>query len=327
MRLPKDMDEGTFSLECPGCEKDLEIDIKDQRGQPKITRINGRLYIPPKPKAPRPGVKEKERKVVVAEVPVEMDLPYHRRLRFVSFILLLVFVLGIFSSASTLLGAFSIKDLEEKSPNRQVTLSVWVMDAETGRPIEGVFIELTSGSKVFNGTSNNNGLAVIELVSGEMDLVISKQGYKTVKSPITIKKGSPNVIDVPMEKGDETEELPILVHQFRPKSYDTFITNIAAGLMFVSSIFALVSFFFVYRKDFFSMALITAFLSVFSFGFFLGTVLAFMAVILIILSYKGFTHAHILEEMLENVRSRREPKDQLRSADKRFLGLPPTRER
>jgi hypothetical protein len=327
MRLPKDLDEGTFSLDCPNCDKELEFEIKNDRGTPKVLRINGKPYIPPRKRSLKLGdTKKPERKVVVAELPIEMELPHHKRLRVVAFILLLVFVLGIFSSGSTLLGAFSIKDLEEKSPNTQVTLSVWVIDADTGRPIEDVFIELISGNKRFNGTSNTGGLVVINIVPGEMELTIEKQGYKTIKSPITIKKGSPNVIDVPMEKGQATEEIPILVHQFRQKTYETIITNIAAGLMLLSSVMAFISFIFVYRKEFFSMTLFTAFLSVFSFGFFLGSILAFLAVVLIILSYRGFTHTHILEEMLANVRSSRDLKNALKGDNRKFSGLPPVRE-
>jgi hypothetical protein len=218
------------------------------------------------------------------------------------------------------------KRQEEKSPNNLVTLSVWIIDAESGRALEDVNVTLSTGSANFSGSSDDQGLVVMEkIVTGEMDLIITKEGYKTVKSGITIKKGSPNVIDVPMEKGSEAEEQPILVHQFRTKRYSGLFTNVAASLMFLSSLMALISAFFVYRKEFFSLALFSAFLSIFSFGFLAGSILALIAAVLIIFSYDGFSHTHTLLEMLEKMR--RDNLKKLRPADRKFPGLPPGRNR
>ncbi len=326
MRLPKGMNQGTFSLDCPGCRKELEIEVRGR--DKKSLLINGRPYSPPKLQPLKKPIRKVPSRVVVAtELEMEMDLPYHKRMRVIFFILVVVGILGIFSSFSTIIGSFSINDVEEKSPHSLVTLSVWIIDADTGRAIEGVEVTLVGGPSNYTGFSNQEGLALIEdIVSGEMDLVVSKEGYMTVKSEITIKKGSPNVIDIPMEKGDTTDVRPILVHQFGTKTYSGFITNVAATLMLLASFMAFTAAVFVYRKEFFLLVLFSAFLSVFSFGFLIGSVLATLALVMIILSYDGFSHTHTLLDMLEKVRSQ-DIRGMLRPDDRKMSGLPPLRKR
>ncbi len=325
MRLPHNVDEGTFSLDCPTCQKELDIEIKKRNEGSESIKINGRHFHPKKATS---FVIEPEKKVVIAsEVSTVLDLPYKRRMRLIFVLLLMVGILGMVSSFSTIIGTFSIYDLEEKSPNNLVTLSVWVIDADSGRALDNVNVSLSSASGNFSGRSNDQGLVVIEdIVTGEMDLTIYKDGYKTVKSGITIRKGSPNVIDVPMEKGSEEDELPILVHQFKTKTYSGFITNVAASLMFLASIMALISAFFVYKKEFFSLALLSAFLSVFSFGFLVGSIIGFIAVILMIFSYDGFSHTHTLLEMIDKLRRENLP-EMLRPGERKLPGLPPVRKR
>ncbi len=325
MRLPPNVDEGTFSLDCPACQKELDIEIKKRNSGSESIKINGRHFHPKKATS---FMIEPEKKVVIAsEVSTVLDLPHKRRMRLIFVLLLMVGILGMVSSFSTIIGTFSIYDLEEKSPTSLVTLSVWVIDADSGRALDNVNVSLSSGSGNFSGMSNDQGLVVIEnIVAGEMDLTIYKDGYKTVKSGITIRKGSPNVIDVPMEKGSEDDELPILVHQFKTKTYSGFITNVAASLMFLASIMALISAFFVYRKEFFSLALLSAFLSVFSFGFLVGSIIAFIAVILMIFSYDGFSHTHTLLEMIDRMRRENLP-EMLRPGERKLPGLPSLRKR
>jgi hypothetical protein len=319
------MDQGTFSLDCPNCNKELDIEVRGEKDSDPVIRINGRI-VEKRKSVPLKFEKTPGKKIVkAAEISLREDLPYGRRMRVISILLILVAILGMVSSFSTIIGTFSIYDLEEKSPNSLVTLSVWIIDEGSGRALEGVNVTLTDGSVNFTGVSNDQGLAVIEdLVTGELEMEISKEGYKTVRSGITIKKGSPNVVDIPMERGDQTEEMPILVHQFRVKTYSRIITNVAATLMFLASLMALVSAFFVYRKEFFSLALFSAFLSLFSFGFLLGSVLAFIALVMMIFSYDGFSHTHTLIDMIERMR-KEDLRTMLRSSDRKIPGLPPTR--
>ncbi len=315
------MDRGTFSLECPGCGRDLEVEIGFS-GKESIS-IDGKRISSQRAISLRSGKKEKKPPIVAAELPLEMELPFHRRMRFITVILLLVFVLGILSSFTTLLGSFTIYDLEEKSPNKLVTLSVWVIDADSGRPLEDVNVVLTSGPINHSATSDYQGLAVLENLTAErMELEVSREGYKTVRSSIALRRGSPNVIDIPMERGSSREELPVLVHQFEHGKYSGFITNVAASLMLVSSVMALISAIFVYRKEFFSLVLLGAFISVFSFGFFVGSLLAVLAVVLIILSYEGFTHTHRLIDLLNSLK-REDIRSLLKGDERKLPPLPP----
>jgi hypothetical protein len=132
-----------------------------------------------------------------------------------------------------------------------------------------------------------------------MDMEIRHEDYKTSTGAIWISKGSPNVLDVPMEKGSPSETVEAPLTTLESKKYTSGLTNIAAVIMFLSSIMAFVAAFFVRARDFFTLTVTSAFLSIFSFGFLIGSILALITLIIIINSYKGFSHHYELRMILE----------------------------
>jgi hypothetical protein len=132
-----------------------------------------------------------------------------------------------------------------------------------------------------------------------MEMEIRHEDYKTSTGTIWISKGSPNVLDVPMEKGAPSEIVEAPLTTLESKKYSSGLTNITAVIMFLASIMAFVAAFFVRVRDFFTLAVTSAFLSIFSFGFLIGSFLALITLIIIINSYKGFSHHYELRMILE----------------------------
>lgn len=307
LRLPKGAEEGDFSVDCQDCSEAIDLEVSLTPNGKERIRINGRLYRPPKPPLEKVTVKEKRRiphKVVMEEVREDKEEKwgpdYHRRITISFWVLIVIGVLGIASSIATVTSSFTIRDLEEQSPNESVTFSVWVFDSENGRSIEGAGVILHSDGYSINGTSNNEGLVVLKNVrSGKLEMEIRHEEYKTSTGTIWISKGSPNVLDVPMEKGSPSEIVEIPLTTLESKKYSSGLTNITAIIMFLSSMTAFVAAFFVRVRDFFTLAVISAFLSIFSFGFLIGSILALIILIVIINSYRGFSHNYELRMILE----------------------------
>ena len=303
LRLPLGTDEGRFSVRCSGCSADLDVQVEKGDAGRKVY-IGGRRApplhkMPPPPRPPSPPI---QTKLLAEEITGEEVLPFGKRLKVVTFILVVVGILGIISSMATLSGSFSIKDLEQQSPSDVTTFSVWAIDSETGRGIEDVRVTLYREGYNTSTDTDLEGLAVIKGVSsGEIGLTLSKEGYRTIDGEVTISRGSPNVLDVPMTKGASEDVQPLLIQPLEPKTYSNLYTDITAVFMMLCSIMALVSAYFVHKREFFLIALLTAFLSMFSFGFMIGSILALASVIVIILSYKGFEHTHDIMMRIEDL--------------------------
>ncbi len=267
--------------------------------------------------------RSKKLEVVIEEEDKKRTPNYTKRTRIALWFLVIAGVLGLISSVATVTNSFTIKDLEEQSPNDLATFSVWVLDSETGRSLDGVSISLSSGSYYVNSTTDSEGLAVMNNVrTGVLEIEISHPGYKTVRGEAVISKGSPNVLDIPMEKGPTSDEVSLPLTQLRTPKYTSGLTSITAVIMFLASLMAFVSAFFLRAKEFFSLSVITAFLPIFSFGFIIGSLFSLAAVVLIINSYGGFSHNYDLKMILEQ-QGREDLKNFFRGERRAPLGLPP----
>lgn len=296
LRLPKDLSEGDFTVRCYQCSTRLDVSVHPEGRSRKVT-VKDRQKKSFTQEAGEPGPE------LVGPPKIDLDrsrLPYKKRLRVALVLLIIVGLLGVMSSLLTLSVSFRIKDLEEQSPNDTADLNLWVLDETTGRGILEAVVTISSSSYNQTGYSDQEGLAVMRDVKiGQMELTIEKEGYRTVSGRIEVKKGTPNVLDIPMHRGAPSEIQPLPTQQFKNKTYNPLFTDMAAILMMLSAIMAFVSAFFVHIRDFFFLALFGAFLSIFSLGFFIGSVLALFGLILIILSYEGFEHSHYLTMYLK----------------------------
>lgn len=285
LRLPEGENRGSFNSTCYACGSDIDVNVLDARKNRlrlSISRGQRSRAVPSDPRI------KKSRKM-----PLKIS----------ALILLVAGILGILSSISTVMGSFSIRDIEEQTKAEYTSLSVTVIDSVTGRPIEGVRVTVGYGNVNYTEFTDSSGLAVLKgLPPSSGQITLQKEGYRGIESNIMLKKGIPNVLDIPMEEGESTDVMPILTPQFVGRTYSTLLTDIMAMVMFLASVMAFVGAYYTYRGEFFILAIISAFLSIFSFGFFIGSVLSAGATISIIFSYDSFSHTHVLRQLLESSR-------------------------
>jgi len=320
LRPPPDMDTGEFRFKCHSCGEEIKIEITDGRD----------FSIEPVKKFRKKDKRResKRSKVILEEEEWEESIEgdsSQRKFLIMTIAMIIVGVLGIASSISTLAGTFGIKDLEEQTPQEFASLSIWVIDSSSGEGIEGVKIEIDSERGNLTTETDASGLGLFKKVkAGEIDITLSKEGYKKVEGTLIVRKGVPNVQDIPMEKGDQSQVIPIRIQQFETEEYSNFITDIMAVIMMLSSLMAFVAAYSIYKREFFSLAVFTSFLSLFSFGFFAGSLIAFVLLIIVIFSYREFYHIHLIKWFLEN-RGREDLMDMFRSRKEDAPRLPPPR--
>ena len=321
LRPPSGMDTGEFTFTCHSCGEEIKIEIHSKRGD-RFTIEPGRG----KRKTDR-EIKRKKSKVILEEED-EWEEPHHRgdnkrRFLIMTIAMIIVGILGISSSISTLAGTFGIKDLEEQTPQDFASLSIWVIDSSSGEGIQGVEIEIDSENVNLTTETDENGLGIFnKVMAGEIGITLSKEGYKRVEGTLIVRKGVPNVQDIPMEKGEQSQTIPIRIQQFETEDYSNFITDLIAVVMMLSSLMAFVAAYSIYKREFFSLAVFTSFLSLFSFGFFIGSFIAFILLISVIFSYRGFYHTHLIKWFLEN-RGREDLMDFFKARREETPRLPP----
>lgn len=293
------MESGEFRFICHGCGKEVKIEI--------INLQKGRFRIEPVERASSSKKKKsKSRSRVILEDEENWDerpeeRNYSRRFLIMTAAMVLVGILGFASSISTLAGTFGIKDLEEQTPQEFASLSIWVIDSSTGEGIEDVEIRIDSKDGNLTTETDSNGLGTFsKVMSGQVSVELYKPGYKRVEGSLIVRKGVPNVQDVPMEKGPESQRIPMKIGQFETEEYSSFITDLMAVVMMLSAIMAFVAAYSIHKREFFSLAVLTSFLSLFSFGFFMGSFISFFILIAVIFSYEGFYHTYLLRWFLQN---------------------------
>jgi hypothetical protein len=280
LRLPQSCDEGEFSFQCYKCGTVANIDIQDLDCRKFTMRRAGKGPVRSENPIPRPSKRK-------------------ARLKVAAVLLVLAGILGLLSSVLAVSQSFSIVDSEDLVRSDYTTLSVSVIDAVSGRPIEQVEVTVTAGSVNYTSYTNTAGITNLRVPPGSSVINLHKDGYKSVDSDITTKKSTPNVLDVPMEKGDPSETIPIRTPQFVSKKDSTLITDVMAMIMFLTSVISFVAAYYTYKGEFFLLAIVGSFLAIFSFGFFIGSILAIVATSIITFSYHHFSHTHVLQKLLD----------------------------
>jgi hypothetical protein len=280
LRLPPDQKSGEFSFTCDECGSEQNV-VVGPKGAKKFRTVS-------------------RRKVLKRAEEVIFKPSRKMRLKVSAAFLVIAGILGLIFSLMTVTESFTIKDIEQQTEGEYTTLTVAVIDSTTGRPVTDALVSLSGGSGNLTGYTDLAGLFVLQGVPpGTSTISLTKDGYKTVRSEITLRKGTPNVLDIPMEEGDPMETIPIRTTQFVTKDYSTLVTNVMALIMFLTSIVSLISAYFTFRGEFFALSLVGAFVSIFSIGFVIGSVLSLIATIVITFSYNEFTHTHVLKRLLD----------------------------
>jgi len=183
-----------------------------------------------------------------------------------------------------------------------------VLDAN-GNPMDNVSVSVKVDDTVFKAMTNASGCYRINgIPTGYHGITVEKDGYKTLvyntyfmetnrerevhrdsKNKEVIIYNGDNVYDFTLVEGTGiqtygSEEPP---HEFFLEKFHGLFQAIGA-VMLVCSILALIGGYFAIQRTNYALAVIGGIAGIFSFGFFIGSVLAFIALFILLLSSKEF---------------------------------------
>ena len=201
-------------------------------------------------------------------------------------LLLVVFILGISNAFVTL--AFGLGQDADDTPDNAVTVAGTVYYKDEG-VVEGAYVELVGTDREYTTTAEGK-YWLHDVKPGEITIKVTHEDYGTaiVKAEIEDRKGElPPEFDVMLpDKGEETKK------DLTNGSGDGMKVNTVFFLSFLvflfASLFALLGAISCLLSRNFKTAKYGAFVGVLSFGFLIGSILAFAAVLLILVSKKEF---------------------------------------
>jgi hypothetical protein len=222
-------------------------------------------------------------------------------------LLLLIGIIGVVFS-SVAIGGGLIMDTLEDIPFQgySVTSIDGTITDGSGSPLANVSIEIV-GSHL-SAMSNTDGYYEIKgIPSGYHEVLLEKEGYNTLIYYTYIVQGDEfdgfqqkhtqdnplsmieSTFDFQMSQGSETYQYgsPTAPHQELFERFGGWISIIGVITM-VFSIIAIIGGFFSIQRKHYVFVLISSIVAIFSFGFFIGTMLAIIALIIVIISSKEF---------------------------------------
>ena len=216
--------------------------------------------------------KEEERK----ETPIHPLVKEEKTTRpsIAGVLLIIVFLLGIFMGISILLFQNEIFKGEGNYKAR-------ILD-EGRNPLSNVSVYLDE--QLVTKSNENGEFFLYNVSAGKHDLILEKEGYNKIRVKILILPFASSLFtDVfIMEKGNETREVKTLLF----KAFE-FLPYISFAIIIVS-IPPLIGGIFCFLRKQLTISLIGAVLGIFSIGFFIGSLLSIVALILIWLSRDEF---------------------------------------
>jgi len=255
---------------CPYCGEYVIIEVPDgATGIQTVTCPNCGMKI-----KVNVEITEKERKEETPIHPTVQKITRSSRLTVAGVMLLIVFLLGI------AMGSILLTD-EQALYHGVGNYKGKVID-EDGNPVEGAIIILKDEN--ITTTSDKDGLFMFKNVSaGKHAITIEKEGYKTIHAKIfVLPVGVTITSKFEMKKGEGTEkerDITSVIIKLIP---------VFATAVLIISFLPLIGAILCFMKKYFVIALITSIFGIFSIGFFVGSILSVVALIIILLSKYEF---------------------------------------
>ncbi len=275
---------------CPICDKEFQISSRGEyiAKKAKAKKAKGHFLekLPPTPKAinhARDTIREALEGVSILKRPDKLRSRLGRLSGKAGLLLIVVAILGLLYSGVL---AYNIPNMGEDTPSGKVTVSGEVLfmdDTLEGADVnltdmgmhnqtnsEGLFLfhDVPAGDHILRASAPDKGEIVVRFTIGSKDI---KQGNKDLKG-----------LELP---GNSTVTKDL--RDDRPESA-RFMTSLLAGFVVLVSLLAFIAGLLTIQGKRFHLSLFLCGLAVFTFGFFLGSVLALIAMILIILGRKEF---------------------------------------
>ena len=253
---------------CPYCGRYVIIEVPDgATGLQTVTCPNCGMKI-------KVNVSEEKRREI-EEMPIHPTVQKIKpsgRLAVAGAMLVIVFILG------AVMGGLLLTD--ESALYRGVGNYKGKVVDEYGKGIEGVEVYY---DKNFTTTDEKGYFMIKNISAGKHILELKKEGYKTVEATIFVLPGKIYLTSkFKMVEGEGIE---------KEKDIQSTIIKavpIIATTILIISFLPLIGAIFCFMKKYFIVALISSIFGIFSIGFFIGSILSIVALIIILLSREEF---------------------------------------
>jgi hypothetical protein len=225
---------------------------------------------------PRPGGGPRD----AAEEAIVVELPA-RRLQVAAVLLFAVAILGILATVASHSGYGGIEGLGSLLEEPRADVMGVVKDAD-GDPVAGATVTVVERGEpvVYQATTGSSGFYLLSGVpTGSVHVQAEAEGRQTVVRHATLERGT-YVLDFVSVPGDGTVEEP---GGAVPAAGDASAgASLALVAMAVASAAALVGAYECYARRYYSVALVGALLALLSWGWWAGTLLAMVALLLVL---------------------------------------------
>lgn len=262
---------------CPKCKHEFVLDAPEGQKKYNVTCPNCNHKFNVKPTSCDPELKDdclweeygEPRKTILSSIKPKTDKPV-----IASVILFIVFIIGISTAAfPNIFIETPLNTISNAGIMGNIEFSLIDQSSRTLN-LGNISIRLNDEYDLIN--SSNGSYYINNVNLGINDLVISHPGYKTLNSEVLVLPYITSNYALTMERG------------FGVKYINFDSTGYSAIIVFFS-LFALIGCFLAFKRKYPNATIFTAFLGIFSIGFFLiGSILSIIALSLIIRSTKEF---------------------------------------
>ena len=195
-------------------------------------------------------------------------------------LLSIVFVLGLLSG---IMYGIKWNNQEDQWDNNGLSSVHGSVIDENGNAMEGVAVY--GGDK--QTTTNNQGQYYLyDLPGEEISILFSIEGYKDVSVWIDIRSGSPNILEIEIEKGNGDVKL-----DYRKQVAEPWPPNYAlAPIFMISALITLMGSAAALLQENFKIAIAGCLFGIISYGFLIGSVLSVVALALLLIDYQKFNN-------------------------------------
>ena len=208
------------------------------------------------------------------------------RLNLATLFLIIVFFLGIFHGISSRYVVAPESISSDIATPDSVDIQGTVIDYYSGRPIAGCEVRL--GETGQRDLTNSDGYYLIKDVSiGDHEIRAEADGYSKIIKKITVASEQPANFNFELKPGVNVEVIDETIQTVeKPETENTI--NIFAVIMILFACFAILAIILIRMRNMYPICVISAFISIFSFGMGIGFIIGLMALILILVSSSGF---------------------------------------
>jgi len=246
---------------------------------------------PPAARAARP--REPERDLADSALTLVQDItkPYRHtslielsrqptsKVQVAALLLMVVFFLGLFTTATYAWRGYSWDDPMAGDGLNTLQLTV---HNDTGTELKEAQVRIEALS--IHAESNDHGLVVLHnLPSGDHVVLISKDGFNTVRMMVTLRSSTDTQKPVSMIEGDE-DEIRTLDFREATDLPSAGMLYLLAVVFLLGSLAAFMAASFAFQRIRYRLSMGCAVAAILSYGFLLGSALSFAALVLLILT-------------------------------------------